>query len=230
MKNKYFIAVYTNEVKDYCDERFFQNVYMLSMGEQVVVIDNTTGKDYYNKLEKYILDNGFNNFSIYHLDVVSEPLESQFQRNICDSANYLRNLYLTQTKLPYFLILESDVYSPIDLLNKFENSIEQLNSQDDGWGIIGGLYYQGFYNYNFEKTRKILERTNHCMSGCTVYKRALIEKYPFRYDPKVLNLFPDAFISYDARSEYSLWNEQRIQCEHLYNPLNGLRRKVEISK
>lgn len=225
MAGKFFIAVYTNEVKDYCDIKFFHNLYLLSKGEPVHVIDNTIGYRYFNKLEDVFRHNKYENFRIYHLDIPEQPKESQFQRNVCDSVNSLRNIYLTETDIPYFLIIESDVYSPLDLLEKFENAIVSLDIEEQRWGILGGLYYGGFHNYDFDGSLTPLEKTIHCLSGCTVYKRELIEKFPFRYDPADLGPFPDALISYDSGRDYSLWNDHRIKCDHLHNPINGLRVK-----
>jgi hypothetical protein len=51
MLNRYFIAVYTNQVKDYCDEVFFSNLYKVSRSEPVFIIDNTVGDSYYRKLQ-----------------------------------------------------------------------------------------------------------------------------------------------------------------------------------
>jgi hypothetical protein len=160
---------------------------------------------------------------VQHLDVPEHPGESLFQRNVCSSVNYLRDIFLNQTELPYFLIVESDIYSPPDLLDKFETCIGALNNTQPQWGIVGGLYYHGFHDYNFNATNTTLERTGHCLSGCTVYKRELVARYPFRYDPSNLRNFPDAHISFDSSKEYTLWNEHRIKCDHLHNPSNGCR-------
>jgi hypothetical protein len=151
-----------------------------------------------------------------HLNIPEHPKESQFQRNVCDSANFLRNIYLNSFSAPYFLIIESDVIAPPSLLEQFELAIGELNVAEPGWGIVGALYYEGFHNYGFDTRDTYLEKTNHCLSGCTLYKRELIEKYPFRYDPANLGPFPDAFISYDADTEYTLWNDHRIKCDHLH--------------
>lgn len=222
----YFIAVYTNQVKDYCDEEFFSNLHTVSRGAPVHVVDNTSGHAYYQVLNQLFRKNGYDNFHLLHLDVPEQPAKSCFQRSVCDSVNHLRNIYLQQTNLPYFLIVESDVIPPADLLDKLDNSMARLNNYDTDWGIIGGLYYAGFHHYDFDTRSTSLEKINHCLSGCTVYKRSLIEKFPFRYNPADLGPFPDAFICYDAGQEYSFYNEHQIRCEHLHNTLNGLRVSV----
>jgi len=221
MENKFFIAVYTNEVKDYCDAEFFGNLHSISGGEPVFIIDNTINPIYCKKLRNRFVESGCDNFRIHHLYVPEHPKESQFQRNVCLSVNMLRDIYLNEFLLPYFLIIESDVIPPPDLLHKFEHAIRQLDKTEPHWGIIGALYYPGFHNYDFDTRITFLEKTNHCLSGCTVYKRELIEKYHFRFDPHNLGPFPDAFISYDSGTAYSLWNDHRIKCEHLH--INGVR-------
>ncbi|WP_315817964.1 hypothetical protein [Paraflavitalea speifideaquila] len=122
---------------------------------------------------------------------------------------------------PYFLIIESDVIPPQSLLQQFECATSELDLTEAGWGMVGAIYYQGFHNYAFDTHDTFLERTNHCLSGCTVYKRELIRKYPFRYDPENLGPFPDAFMSYDAGHDFALWNDHRIICDHLH--INGAR-------
>jgi hypothetical protein len=223
MPTNYFIAIYTNAVKAYCDEAFFGNVYSLSNGTPVYVIDNSPTESYCQRLQSMFLNHGYNNFTVYRVEVPLHPAESRFQRNVYESVNCLRELFLGNTDLPYFLILESDVISPADLLARFDRAIASLNEHDPSWGIVGGLYYQGFHNYQFDLRQATKERTQHCLSGCTVYKRELIQKYPFRYDPGNLGPFPDAWICYDAGKEFSLWNDHEILCEHLHNPANGLR-------
>ena len=221
MKDKFFIAVYTNQVKDYADGPFFDNLFLLSKGEPVFIEDNTIGTQYYDNLKKYFSEKNYDNFRIGHLNIPEHPKESQFQRNVCDSVNSLRNIYLESFSAPYFLIIESDVIPQPCLLEQFECSIDALNLAEPNWGIVGALYYQGFHNYGFDTRDTYLEKTAHCLSGCTVYKRELIEKYPFRYDPLNLGPFPDAFMSYDAGSDYTLWNDHRIKCDHLH--INGVR-------
>jgi hypothetical protein len=222
-KNKFFIAIYTNEVKNYCDERFFENLHALSQNEPVFVVDNTIAPGYSQFLRESFSQRGYSNFHLHHLPVPEQPKSSQFQRNVCDSVSLLRDLFLRSTDLPHFLIIESDVLAPVDLLDRFEVAIQWLNHYEPGWGIIGGLYYRGFHNFDFDSRLSPFEKTAHCLSGCTVYKRALIERFPFRYDPQNLGPFPDAWISYDARGDFTQWNDHRINCDHLYNQFNGTR-------
>ena len=221
IKHKFFTAVYTNEVKDYCDIQFFENLYLITGDAPVYVADNTIGTGYHNKLKKHFLERRYDNFRIDHLDIEEHPKQSQFQRNVFESVNFIRNIYLNNYNSPYFLIIESDVIPPRGLFEQFECAISELDRSEPAWGIVGAMYYRGFHNYDFDTRGKFLERTHHCLAGCTVYKRELIRKYPFRFDPENLGPFPDAFICYDAGSEFSFWNDHRIKCDHLH--INGAR-------
>lgn len=212
LKNNFFIAVYTNECKDYCDEEFFENLLKLKNNNYLGIVDNTIGDNYFKKLRKLAPT-----AAIKKVNPPIEPNSSLFQRNVTESVNSLRDDFLKIGK-DYFLIIESDVLPPLDLLNKLQESINYLDNLDyviedvKPWGIIGGLYYDGFHDYNL----KGLNKKSHILSGCTLYKRELIEKYPFRYDPDNLGPFPDAWICVDAGKEYSLWNNHDIICNHLH--------------
>lgn len=202
-KSNYFIAVYTNECKDYCDEKFFKRLGEIKQ-DPPYIIDNSTSLEYIDRLKK-LAPWGH----VKHINVPQEPVISRFQRNVTTSVNYLRDLFL-ETDKPYFLIIESDVLPPIGLLSIFNKAVANLRNEN--WGILGGLYYDGFHDYNL----RLLNKTHHVLSGCTLYKREVIEKYPFRYDETNLGAFPDALISHDAGKEYSLWNDHDIQCQHLH--------------
>jgi hypothetical protein len=200
MKDKYFIAIYTNEVKDYAVKQFFTPLAEFTIGG---VVDNSINKKYCEKLKK------ITKLPVYHLDIPYEPRNTLFQRNVAESVSFLRKKFLN-SGCEYFLILESDVIITPDFLEKLDKSIQKL---PDGWGALGCLYYTGFHNYDLEG----LHKTHHVLSGATAYKREAVEKYPFRRSIDDLGAFPDAWWSVDAGKEYSLWNDHDIKLEHLHH-------------
>jgi len=206
------IGVYTNEVKDYCDQAFLDNVHALAEGNSVLVVDNSPNIEYTQRLKELCKE--YSNFTVSRIEVYYQPKNTLFHRNVTESVNYIREQFL-QGRFDSLLIIESDVFPPHNLLKQLEHSIKQLPST---WGILGGIYYKGFHDY----TLKGLQQTHHVLSGCTLYKRSLIENYPFRYNPLDLAPFPDALISYDAGKLYTLWNDHHIICEHREN-INGIR-------
>lgn len=229
LKNKYFIAIYTNEVKDYCDEKFFTWIDHIKEDNPAYVVDNTVGDNYYKRLED--LFKNFNNFNLYKLNINHRPERTQFLRNVEQSVNFLRHEFL-KSNCDHFLIIESDVLPPEDLIAKLDKDIDRLEKIDidnlfeykEGditpklWGILGAHYYKGFHNYD----ETGIYTTHHALSGCTVYRRSLIEDYPFRWSRDNLGAFPDAWICYDAGKKYEIYNDGSIICEHLHAD-NGTR-------
>ena len=76
----YFIAVYTNKVKDYCDKKFFDR--LQQTGGDIFVADNTPNMQYTNKLRKMGLN-------VDHIPVNYLPRETLFHRNVTQSSNFL---------------------------------------------------------------------------------------------------------------------------------------------
>jgi len=211
--SKYFIAVYTNACKDYCDQVFFKrlsevtrsgNYYMTS------IVDNTDQlkNQYYLRLQQIILGLTPQRWKLTQIPIVK--CDRQFHVNVGQSVAVLREEFL-QSGCDRFLIIESDVIPPVDLLESLEKSIEQL---PEDWGILGGLYYQGFHDY----TLTGIQPTHHALSGCTVYRREVIEQYPFRISAENWAAFPDAWICHDVTQDgkYKIFNDHDIQCEHLH--------------
>lgn len=204
MERNYFISIYTNQIKKYCDDIFFKRVNEVSKGNPVCIVDNSETSDY---LETLRIRYNYPNFSFHHIKISSGTDKAKSFRNIEESVNYIRNIYL-QTNIGKFLILESDTIPPINLLERFDATIRTLPKK---WGILGAIYYHGYHNME----AKGLHKQNQALSGCTVYKRELIEKYPFRYDENNLGAYPDYWICHDSRNEFEIYNHYDIRCEHL---------------
>lgn len=221
---KFFVVSYTNKVKDYCDKEFFERFNEIATGHLSLVVDNTPGREYFEKLihlTPYVA----------HIDIDASNKEGLFQRNVAESVALCREKFLA-SDADVMVIIESDVIPPADLLERFDKRIQEYLKWikpgtiglGDGtlvrwciWGALGGLYYPGFHDFSLEGIAK----TGHVLSGCTAYRRELLEKYPFRYDPANLAAFPDALICHDANQEYSFWNDHDIICKHLHRGDGG---------
>lgn len=213
---KYFISTYTNWCKEYCDEQFFKRLGEIAGDNQVMIADNTDSGvfDYQKKLFSLSL-NHIRFARIIH----SFPgkFEKQFHHNVLESLYQIRKEFL-KSDAEYLLLIESDVIPPADLLERFDESIDFVESFGEdkkqiNWGVIGALYYQGFHDFKEDG----LWSTRHVLSGCTVYKREVIKRYPFRISPDNWAAFPDAWICDDINKEgiYSLWNDHDIRCDHI---------------
>lgn len=206
-----FIAIYTHECKSYCDKEFFENLFTSDIGNaSVAVIDNSINMDYFNKLQNEYGKRAY----IDHIVVDRNDTRTQFLRNIEASLYGLRRKFLDGPYL-YFIILESDVLPPQDWLHSFMGVIDQAD-------IIGGLYYWGWHSPDMWEGEPRLISATHVLSGCTLYKREILERFIFRWDKNNPNAFPDAYMSYDAgHAGYRRANYTKIQCKHLADKEGG---------
>lgn len=216
---KYFIAIYTNQVKQYCDQQFFRILGKITENRDcfIHIVDNTSdiseNPKYLQRLHDHMEEwLGHKYFGIYKINVNYLPKETLFLRNVTDSINFLRRLFLNLDS-QYFMTIESDTIPPINLLNLF---IEVENKAD----IIGGIYYQGFHNpILWNPCVDQLVESKHVLSGCTLYNRKVIEKFEFRYEDNGgigYQEFPDSCISIDALKEgFKLANYSKIKCLHI---------------
>lgn len=213
----YLISTYTHEVKSYCDEKFFKRFNELDADK--IIVDNTPGLKYAKRLTEF-------HPNIHHLEISVEPEHTRFQRSVSDSANHVRDYFLSGA-WSYLVIIESDVIVPRGLLNLFDEAI----SMAEDWGAIGGYYHSQFHDWwkwgtqPYEnKDCKSLKKTHHVLSGCTVYSRDIIQRLPFRWSDDNLEAFPDAFMSHDITKHTTkkLYDYPKIICKHEHNE-KGLR-------
>ena len=202
-KSNVFVAVYTNKVKRYCDIEFFNALQKNISTDHIYVVDNTNDNGQYVRDLQNII-----NCNIINLDIPDHPAETKFHRKVAESVLYLRDIFL-KSNYEYFLIVESDVIIPegtIDIL------LENIETMPLDCGAVGALYYEGFHDYKL----KGIQYTNHVLSGCTIYKRSMIEKYPFRWQEDYLQAFPDALICIDAINEFKYYNNHELICKHAH--------------
>lgn len=219
-KKKIFVAVYTNECKQYCDEQFFKMLGKLPANCEINIADNSINTDYVEHgISKRINENDLICEVTYMDTIPREPKESLFQRNVAESVNRLRKDFL-KSDCDYFLILESDVIPPDGFLDIMIPCLQKVDA-------VGALYHRQYgahsdYIDNPEKAQEFKEE-GECLSGCTLYSRKIIEEIPFRFDPNCLGAFPDTIFCFDARQKgFKFGNCQKIICDHLTDSL-GLR-------
>ncbi|WP_343302859.1 hypothetical protein AAHN97_15035 [Chitinophaga niabensis] len=211
---KYFIGTYTNWAKEYCDKQFLENIGEIQQAAEtippVVIVDNTDPEkhDYVEDLtglaDEYLAG------KVAITQVYRKHEDHQFHHNVVAGALSVRQHFLN-SDAQYLLLVESDVIPPVDLLGRLDASISQL---PEDWGILGCLYYEGFHDYS--KTG--IHQAAHALSGCTVYRREVVEQYPFRISEENWAAFPDAWISYDVNKDgkFKIFNDHDIRCEHLH--------------
>lgn len=201
----YFIAIYSHECKAYCDEKFYGALFDSKIGDATIeIVDNSIDADYSEKLKE------LTKLDVKHIKVSRDEPSTQFLRNVAESLSYLRKLFL-DTECKYFVTLETDVIVPEDWLHSFDEVKDKAD-------IIGGIYYAGFHSEELFTNRNLFVETDHVLSGCTMYKREVIEKIPFRWSIENLGAFPDAWICYDAvrnGNKFRLANCSKVICDHL---------------
>ena len=206
-----FVAVYTNKVKRYCDQQFFDALNKNISSENIYIVDNSNDAGEYMKDLKGRVQCNY----IDNLDIPEEPELTKFHRKVAESVTHLRSMFLS-SEYKYFLIAESDV-----ILNNektIETLLQNIKDLPEDTGAVGALYYDGWHDYSL----KGIQQTNHVLSGCTLYKREMIEKFPFRYDPNYLPSFPDAIICIDGINDFKYYNNHDLKCSHAHSE-NGSR-------
>ena len=198
----YFIAVYTNKVKEYCDIKFFEN--LKKVGGDIFVADNTPCMAYTKKLRRMGLNTD-------HIPVQSTPKDTLFQRNVHKSVNYLRDKFL-DSDYEHFIIVESDVLVPPNLLQLFDRATNKA----ENWAAIGGLYHRSVHNFNHAGIDR-LYKTQCVLSGCTLYHRDMIQLFNFRWSEDNIGMFPDACWSHDiiTHTNRNLYDYGGIACGHM---------------
>jgi hypothetical protein len=198
-----FAAVYTNKVKRYCDDKFFAMLTANVHSNHLHIVDNSSdGGEYCERLRGLGLN-------AEHLDISDQPETTKFHRKVAESVTYLRDKFL-QSSYEYFFIAESDVIMPHD--KTVATLINNIQSLPSNTGAVGALYYEGFHDYKLTG----LQQIDHVLSGCTVYTREMIAKYPFRWQADFLQAFPDALICIDAINEFTYYNNHDLKCHHAH--------------
>ena len=216
---KSLIAVYTNQVKRYCDQQFFRALGKATIGRDcfISVVDNTNDDGQYccrlnDNVREWL---GHYNVSVEHLPIDQTPKNTLFLRSVVESVNVLRGYFLEEPYYEKFIIFESDVIIPPNTLELFEKVQHKAD-------IIGGIYYAGFHSpILFNPCVDQLIPSQHVLSGCTMYDREVIESFAFRGegDTPGEQEFPDSCSSVDAlKAGFTLMNYAAIKCPHLEKP------------
>ena len=218
----YFILTYTHKCKEYCDEEFFNALGKLPHDKFILcVIDNTeNSREYFYRLETVTKNAGLEDVMIHHLELPQfEEFKHRFLSNVCESANFGRDIFLhLGEKYPgmftHLITIESDVIVPPDLLESFDEALEEEPDID----ICGGLYYGGMHDPAYsDPNNNILDMMAiNIFSGCTMYSYRLLKDLEFRWEIDDTKIFPDSFMNYDAREKgFKTANYNKIKCKHL---------------
>lgn len=192
---KVLVGITIYEGKDYVWEKFYDNIKNFSYPNyQVLIVDNTSHKKYYQKLLKRTKNNPL--VTVVHTERGGTSREAQAR-----SLNIIRDECL-RGGYDYFLSLESDLIPPRDI-------IERLISHDKP--VVGCVYLIGYdysdsqpprpclfgvkkndeggastFNYPPEQGFSFFGRgvvpIHGCGIGVTLISRKILERFRFWYD------------------------------------------------
>lgn len=223
---KILVACPVADVKDYCfDEWIIKANNLTYENKDIFVVDNSEHRDYFDLLKKKYKDIDFarvnpNNFK-------------SFKSALAKSHDTIRKKVL-KGKYDYLLHLESDVFPPIDVI---ERLLEKRKK------IIGALYHielgeqsklmvqelesfgiQHRETYNLDETDISfvdgkVKRVFSCGLGCILIHRSILENIEFRYE-EGSPVHPDSFFFGDINQKgLPVFVDTDIYCDHLNIPL-----------
>lgn len=228
-----FIAIYTHECKTYCDYKFFNHLFNTYDLDKTLIhiVDNTEdGGVYADRLRKIVGTRA----EVSRISVTKEEKtllswlaeaykfnddlkkHALFKLNLVKSLNKLRGQFL-KTDCPFFITLESDIIPPLNWLQKIITAVTTTD-----YTIIGGIYFEGIHPIHIKEEKfihyeppHIRGRLEHVFSGCTLYKRELLEQCDFKWNPKY-RAYSDYYICEDAwKLGFKIADYTGIICEHL---------------
>jgi len=130
---KILIAIPIHVSKDYCTERWFENLSKLEYPADLLLVDNSPGTDYVEKLKKYCAKYGIKNYKTEHLEL---PLEqSKFER-IARCREVIRREVLDKGYDAWFswendqLIPTNTLDELVKIMRSADFSIVELNAWD----------------------------------------------------------------------------------------------------
>ena len=216
---KVFLGIYTCKYKQYCDVEFFDRILTLNpMPSQIFIVDNSLdNKGAYLKRIKQLMAKCSVPWEAVHIEEAVKKGESKSYpaRVICKSANKVREKFL-KSDADAMWILESDVFPIAD------DCVSMLAEHMDKYAAIGGIYYEGFhkpewFKDDFNEIVPLETTTYIILSGCTLYRRDLVEKTAFRWGMVGdVHLLPDACYSHDLDcAGLKRANYTKIKCRHL---------------
>lgn len=156
---KILIGTPVHEVKDYCMERWLENVSRLEYPTDFLIVDNSPGFDYREKIKNYCAKNGITNYQIKHLDInQNQPPAERIGR----SREIIRQEILSHDYDAWFS-WECDQIIPTDALDQLVNTMKE------------GDFMMVSHN---SWVREIPTEPNASF-GCALMRRDSLEKYGF---------------------------------------------------
>lgn len=146
---KILIGTPTHQVKDYAMARWVENVSKLEYPADLLLVDNSPGLDYLEKVKGYCQKYGITNYKLTHIKVTSDM---SLDERLAKSREAIRRQVLDGGYDAWYS-LECDVIVPPDALTKLVDLI------DDSWVVSHGYPARGnSANFNTEFGTSLISR------------------------------------------------------------------------
>lgn len=223
---KVLIACPTADVKDYCFRDWIKNVSNFTYADySVYIVDNSENRNYFRELKE--------EFPKIKFERVSPSKFVSFKRTLAKSHEKCR-LEAINGEYDYLLHLESDIFPPIDIIER----LMQANKH-----IIGALYHielggksklmiqqiedfgiQHRETFNLDEqdlsfVDGTIKKVFSCGLGCVLIHKSIFKKIGFRYE-EGSPVHPDSFYFSDLnQNNINVYVDTSIYCQHENKPL-----------
>ncbi|MBI2049649.1 hypothetical protein HYT32_01965 [Candidatus Roizmanbacteria bacterium] len=204
---KILIGTPIHRVKDYCMERWLENVARLQSASSadLLLVDNSPGLDYMGKVKGYCAKYGMTSYKIKHLEI---PQEQKMFERVARCREVIRQ-YLLSKRYDAWFSWECDQIIPINALDKL---VRLMNT--------GDFVMVSHNNW----TREIPDLPNFDW-GVALIKRQVLEKYSFILEFGTDPDMPDTWEPGEAwfRKRILRSGDSFLEADGVINPIHHLK-------
>jgi hypothetical protein len=125
---KILIGTPIHEIKDYCMERWIENVSKLHYPADLLLIDNSPGLGYIEKIKSYLKKYRIKNFKIKHFEINEQNLDaSQARSQKVEIAQEMIRREALKSKYDAWFSWECDQIIPPDTLDRLVSLMQKGN-------------------------------------------------------------------------------------------------------
>lgn len=216
--HRVLVGSLTSDKKIYCQDDFISLMKSLTYPyKELLIVDNSEDR----KNHKRIIKDGIKSIHV-------KPNNKKIHKVIAESHEEIRK-YMLRNNFNYLLHLESDVFPPIDVIQRL--LIHDLP-------IVSAMYMIEFGHHShlmaqvmetfgkLRETRNLkdgqdlnyingkLKPTFHCGLGCVLIRRDVLENIQFRWEEGA-TIHPDGHFAFDTdQLGYQKFIDTSILCEH----------------
>jgi hypothetical protein len=224
---KVLIASPTADVKDYCFDKWIQNIRNFTYeNSSLFVCDNSITREYYSEIKKrydYLGD-------FFNVARVTPPLHMELSyKSLLAKSHDKCRLFALENDFDYLLHLETDIFPPIDVIERLLDSNKK---------VVGAMYHielgnksklmiqqiEDFGNelresYNLDEADinfvdGDVKKVFSCGLGCVLIHRSVLKEIEFRYE-EGSPVHPDSFYFADLDSKHiPVYVDTSIYCKH----------------